>query len=127
MSPMDVIVGMFKISQCKVICDKRALYLAKHISLSDGLQWSAAAPNTMATVTGLWLFHFTVHRVLVPQVITGNLQLPGKWFLLPTTFKPQRKGDLISTKSWFTTKATKKKKGVNAHRGTRCCCAWQSC
>lgn len=32
---------------------ERAPYFTKHISLSDGMQWSAAASNTMATVTGL--------------------------------------------------------------------------
>lgn len=32
---------------------ERALYLAKHISLFDGMQWSAAASNATATVTGL--------------------------------------------------------------------------
>lgn len=46
---MDVVVGMFKTSLFNVVCD----YLAKHISLFDGMQWSAAASNATATVTGL--------------------------------------------------------------------------
>lgn len=61
-------------------------------NMFDGMQWSAAASNTLATVTGLWLFHFTVHRVSLPWKMIGNLQLPTKWFLMPSASQATDEG-----------------------------------